>query len=235
MLKWLKILPLLLLVACGSAQEKDEQPQNALGQTFAQIDGKEVIPLEYRTIYIHLFDNRSYEAQVVARLKEKLQIQFNMHGRLKVEAEKSKADVFLYGRIERFKMIPATYDQFNQITQYLMSIIVSIRVRVNTKLHKVEDDLLLDRRVVKYQTRYSPRVAPFENMFVAQERLLETLSNRVVYTAFEGWYSDLKSELELNKEKNAQETKTIRGRKQEAERREVDSTNILNLTKPDQR
>ena len=74
-----------------------------------------------------------------------------------------------------------------------------IWVRINPQ---IEDAYLLEKRNVRYDTSYSPREDIFETEFMAQERLLDMMSKRIVLTVFEGWHTNLKTEKELGYEKN---------------------------------
>lgn len=220
------LILMMMLVACGSGQTKQQettagntpaQPElqseeqgTEFDKTLESIDGEEVIPLKYTSLYIHHFDNRSYDGQVITRLKEKLQVAFMQDGRLKVLPEKKEADLFLYGTVGLYKQIPSSYDRFGQPVRFQLSIIVKMKVRVNPAKG---EDVFLDNRVVRYDTTYSPRVAPFETRFSAEERLLIGLTDRIVQTTFSGWYSELKTDRELGYNRSGKEA----GKKQASE------------------
>lgn len=197
-LLWLPVA--LSLSYCASAGEKPGK----LEQTITSLDGEEVIPLKYRSIYIHHFDNRTFQTDMVRRLKERLQTTYQLDGRLKVRSDKESADLWLYGTVEQFGENPVGYDNFGQPTQFLLTLVVTIKQRVNLQRHpevNEEQSVLLENRVIRFDTTWAPRLPPFESQFNAQERLILGISERIVHTSFDGWYSDLKTPRELNYDK----------------------------------
>lgn len=201
---------LFFSVYCSTPQEKELKPVSTLDKTIGSVDGEEIIPLKYRTIYIHHFDNRSFSGDMVSRLKERLQQSYSRDARLKMVTEKDKADLFMYGEIGNFVEAPTAHDQFGEPLTYLLTIIVSVKIRVNpVKFPDAtgRDSVLLENRIVRFDTTYAPRLPPFETRFIAQERMLTGLCDRIVYTSFEGWYSELKESRELgyDKEKSIKE------------------------------
>ena len=184
---------------------ESKQENSVLQQTASSIDGKEFIPLDIQSIYIHNFDNRSYDSDAVSRLKEKLQNSFNADGRLAIESSKEKADLWLYGSIDRLIKAPATFDQFRTPTKFLYTMVVTLKLRINPRLREEE---LLNNKIVRYDTSYSPRQPPYETAFSARERLLDTLTARIVYTCKTGWYSDLKRLQELGHDPDGTTTST---------------------------
>lgn len=190
-----------LTLSCSSSQEKQTEPATPVDKSLQAVDGEEIIPQKYRSIYIQNFRNRNYESDLIGRLKEKLQLQFQQNGRLKVELNKDKADVILYGSLESFREVPATFDRFGQPSTYSLFSIVEVTLRVHQK-HLEKDNpnansIIMEKRIVRFDTTYSPRQPPFESRFTAIERLLDGLSQRTVHTVFNGWYSELKTKEEL--------------------------------------
>lgn len=201
---------LVFLITCSSSQEKELKPETTFDKTMGSVDGEEIIPLKYRSIYIHHFDNRSFSGDMVSRLKERLQQAYARDGRLKMATDKKKADLFLYGEIGQFVEAPTAHDQFGEPLTYLITMVVSIKIRVNPEKFpnaSGRDSVLLENRIIRFDISYAPRTPPFETRFVAQERMLTGICDRIVYTSFEGWYSELKENRELgyDKEKSAKE------------------------------
>ena len=214
---WLVLSAIFIASFCGSTQvkentgspEEQEVEKSVYEQTMSSIDGQEIMPLQYKTIYIEHFNNNSYDAQGVVRLKEKLQNRFNRDGRLTVETDKQAADVWLVGTIEALNQAPAAFDQFRQPTTYLYTGVVTIKVRANPK-HGGE--IVLDKKLIRYDTRYSPRIPPFESKFEARERLFDTLTERILYTTYNGWYSNIKTNNELGYDPDASSKPTTTSR-----------------------
>ncbi|RME93258.1 MAG: hypothetical protein D6767_01390 [Candidatus Hydrogenedentota bacterium] len=189
----------LFISFCGSAEKKTEEPADTLTQTLHAIDGEEVIPQKYKVIYVHLFRNRSFKSDFVSRLKEKIEDEFRKDGRLVVAEDKHKADLWMYGTIESYIRVPTDYDEFGKPTRMRLALVVSFRLH---DPNNSDDPVVLDTRIVRFDTGWNQRVPPFESEFTAEERLLQGLARRIVYTSFEGWYTELKNEVELGYEKD---------------------------------
>lgn len=186
-----------MLLGCASSTQKSGQ----LEAPIAAIDGEEIIPLRYRSIYIHYFDNRTFQADLVRRLRDRLAVSYQLDGRLKVSQNKEEADLWLYGTIEKYQENPVGFDNFGQPTQFWLTLVVNIRQRVNNEKYpdlSEHQDTLLENRIIRFDTSWTPRLPPFESQFNAQERLILGISERILKTSFEGWYSDLKTPRELN-------------------------------------
>lgn len=76
------------------------------GKSDFPIDGDEVIPRKYKSIYIHNFTNESYSGELTGEIKEILTQKMGMQQRFKIEPEKLNADVWLYGKIEYYQLTP---------------------------------------------------------------------------------------------------------------------------------
>lgn len=203
---------MLIALSCNTTPEKTSGSKDTISATISSIYGEEIIPLKYTTIYIHLFDNRTYSSDAVHRLKEKIQISYNRDGKLKVTPEKAKAELWLYGEVSLFTQTPLNYDNFGQPVSYAITIICSIKVRENPVKNtdnNPPDGVLLDTKIVRFDTTYSPRIAPFETKFIAEERLLDGVSDRIIFTSFQGWYSEMKSNQELGYDKKQSENQLI--------------------------
>lgn len=194
------LIPLLLIFSCGSTPKKDRgEETDALSGTLQSIDGEDVIPQKYKEIYVHLFRNQSFKADFVHRLKEKIQDEFRRDGRLIVSDDKNKADLWMYGSIESFLRAPIDYDEFGKPLRIRLALVVSFKL---WDPKNPEDPVVLDTRLIRFDTGFSSRLPPFESEFSAEERLLEGISRRIVYTSFEGWYTELKDKVELGYEKD---------------------------------
>lgn len=168
------------------------------GKEIKAPNGEEAVPLKYKSIYIHNFESRAYSAPLVGSLKEKLTMRFSLDKRLHVESIKEKADLWLYGRIDEFRKIPRQFDQFGAPESYLLSAIVTVWVRPNTALS--EEDIF-EKKSVRFDASFSPKSGAHETEFIARERLLRGLSERILAVVKSGWYSELKTSEELGYEK----------------------------------
>ena len=168
------------------------------GKELKAPDGEEMIPLKYKSIYIHNFESRAYSAPLVGSLKEKLTMRFSLDKRLHVESQKEKADLWLYGRIDEYRKIPRRFDQFGAPESYRLAAIVTVWVRPNTALS--EEDIF-EKKSVRYDTSFSPKGGAHETEFIARERLLRGLAERILTVVKSGWYSELKTSEELGYEK----------------------------------
>ena len=159
-------------------------------------------PETYQSLYVHVIQNNTNRGLLGSRLKQKLEVAFNSNGRLQVITERNQAHVWFYGKILNYQKIPRRFDRFNQVTSFRLGILVQIRVVLNPKMEGVSSPnaRLLIKKRVRFDTNYSPLESPFETEILANERLLDGLTDRVVYTAVEGWYSALKRTDELNRD-----------------------------------
>ena len=192
---------MVTILSCFSGQTKENKitPRSDAQKFAMQFKGEKSDPRTYQTIFIHSFLNKTSKGILSPRLKEKLEIAYNADGKLQVRSEKKTAKVWLYGTILKYQKIPIRYNQFNQAVRYRLGIITSIKIVLNPKYI---EQTLLERRLIRYDINYNPLEIPFESEFLANERLLDGLANRIIYTSLEGWYSELKSEEELNRTKN---------------------------------
>ena len=150
----------------------------------------------YRTIYISLFDNQSLRGEFTSRLQQKLQILVNTSGKLQLETDSTKAELILDGNITEYEQIPASYNQLYQVTAYIVSLTVDISLFKNVKNGT---EILFENRDIRFDTRYYPLDSPYESEFIMQERLLDGIGERILYTTLNGWYNRLKTAAELNK------------------------------------
>ena len=204
------LLALLLWPGCKSS-DQSQKKADTLTETVAAFSGDEVIPLRYRSIYIHNFDNQSFKADIVGRLKQRLQVEFQSEGRLKVTMVKEEADLWLYGKIDLFQEVPRTFDNFGRPNMFMVTMLVTVKVRINPESPgyleareknkeldaREADGILLDNKPVRLDITYTSRLPPFESQFSAHQRLIDGISLRIRKTVLEGWYSDLKTDIEL--------------------------------------
>lgn len=194
------LISLVTIAKCVSPQIKENRidPKTDAERLADKFKGEKNDPGAYQTIFIHTFRNLSSRGILSSRLKEKLKLAYARDGKLQVSSEKKAAKVWLYGSIVKYQKIPTRFNRFNQTASYRLGVVVTIRLVLNPNYKK---EVLLNQRPVRYDTYYDPLEIPFESEFLANERLLDGLVDRIVYTSFEGWYSKLKSEEELNKRK----------------------------------
>lgn len=206
---FLLIFNFLLYTGCNSTEEKTVS--NDLSSNSNMIDGKEIIPSKYKTIYIHNIRNKTSESYISYRLKEKLKTLYLADGRLQIKTKKEDADIWLYASIEYYHKTPMHYDRFGRATEYRLGVAVTLKIQKNMKkiledldkkneaISSQEDPILLPSRSITSFHMFSP--IRFENERDAQEILLDSLAERIVYTSFNGWYTELKTQDELNYKK----------------------------------
>jgi len=185
------ISALLLVNACQSAPAAKNED--------TMIDGDEVVPRKYKSIYIHTFTDNTYEGNLTASLNDHLSLIFNSGGRFLTIQEKDEAELWMYGNINVFSDQPRSIDQFGKAETSNLTIIATVWLRVNSK--KVKSNHVPDKKTVRFDVYYSPRLPPYETRFSAKERLLKGLSNRIYMAIVKGWYTDLKTKEELGREK----------------------------------
>ena len=173
------------------------EPPNVATAIAKSFKGEDKQVLSYRTLYVSLFDNDTLKGELSSRLQQKLQIIFNTSGSLQVETEE-KAQIWLQGTILSYESVPVRYNQLYEVSEYLISLIISINIIQN---ETIGSEQLLEDRVIRFDIAYNPIEAPYESEFLAIERLLNGISERTLYTVLNGWYNQLKTETELNKSK----------------------------------
>ncbi|MES0491208.1 MAG: LPS assembly lipoprotein LptE [Leptospirales bacterium] len=179
---------LIVIGGCASGQKDGK----------SVIDGGEIIPRNYKTIYIHNFENKTYEGGLSSLLKDYLILEFSTDGRFLIETEKESAELIVYGVIDLFSLQPRNIDQFGEAQSFNMTIISTVRARVQNA--EEENYALPDLKIVRYDTTFSPRIAPFESRQVATDRLLSGLARRIHIAIVKGWYSELKTPEELGRD-----------------------------------
>ncbi len=183
----------LLAGRCASTPE-NPNPDTAV----APVQSNEIIPSRYKTLYIHNIRSRAETPYIPQRLKEKLRIAYLADGRLQTDNKKEESDIWLYTTIEHYRKTPLHYDQFGKATQYRIAVVATIRLIKNPNIleSKEEEPVLLPTTTIQSFATFSP--LQFETEMEAMESLMDSLGQRIVLTSFEGWYTDLKTEEELN-------------------------------------
>ncbi len=145
-----------------------------------------------RLLYIQNFDNRTYSPQLTGRLKEKLQFAFARSASLNVITEKNEADLILYGKIELYAEEPGVYDRGSMPLTYNLTIIVSTRMRARernipakTKKAESESESMYEQHDIRYMTSYNVGEPLFETRYMAEERMLDGLADRIVNAMYE--------------------------------------------------
>jgi len=159
--------------ACGSTSDRDKK--------------RDLLNQKYKLLYIQNFDNRSNFGGVTGRLKEKLLIAVDRDGRLKITPDKEQADLVLYGQVMLYGDRPSIMDNFSEPLVYNLTVLTSIKLRINLRKHSDEiknDGVLIDQKLVRSDATFSPRQPPFETKFEAEETLLDVLANRIVMALF---------------------------------------------------
>ena len=177
----------MVFASCQSESVKDKPEKTVM-------DGDELVPRKYKSIYIHNFDNSSYEGVLTGEVKDILTQKMSLQQRFRLELVRQEADIWLYGKIEYYKLMPRDIDQFGRTTLYNMTVIATVWARPNPK---VSEETIFDKKTIRFDTSYSPEQPPFETEFSARQRVIDGLCERIVRSVITGWYSDLKSNEEL--------------------------------------
>ncbi len=201
MKKYLIYILTILILNCQTVEEKKTAkyaPKSTAKKIFENFKGEYSNPETHQTMYIHNFKNRSSKVDFPARLRQKLQIIFNSDGNISIENNKKNASVWLYGDILNYQKIPLNYNEFGRVIKFRIFVLMQVKLKMNPA---ISNETLLGNRIVRFDTNYVPTEQPYESEFSVQERLLDGLTDRVVYTVLNGWYTKLKTEEELNQEK----------------------------------
>lgn len=134
-------------------------------------------------LYIQNFENRTYAPQLTGRLKDKLQSAFSRSASLTVTADKTKADIVLYGKILLYGEEPGIFDRASAPLTYNLTLVASTRMRV--KIADENGEAPEEQLTVRYLTTYYIGEPVFESRFTAEERLLEGIADRIVASTYE--------------------------------------------------
>ncbi len=186
-----------------NSHQKNLLPKTDIEKITKNFRGEENKPDTYQTIYVHVVKNKSNQSLLGSRLKQKIEFSFNSDSHLQVIRDKKKAHVWLYGRITNYQKIPLRLDQFNRVTTFRLGILIEVKVVLNPAFQKSNHDIRqqgmpIIKREVRFDTNHSPLEPPFETEILANERLLDGLTDRITHVSIEGWYSQLKRVDELN-------------------------------------
>jgi phytoene dehydrogenase-like protein len=162
---------------------------SSLARGFGQTES-EPITTEYqafrkqrRPLYIQNFENRTYSPQLTGRLKDKLQTAYTRLRSVSVTPEKDQAQLILYGKILLYAEEPGVYDRSAAPLTYNLSIVASIRIRARGS--NEEDSEPYEQHTIRYGTTYTIGEPLFESRYIAEERLLDGLADRIVNTTYE--------------------------------------------------
>ncbi len=207
-----KILFLILslfLFSCLGTQEdlvrwEKKRSKIQIDKIIENFIGEGNQPETYQTLYINIIQNNNNQSLLESRLKQKLKFAFNSDGRVQIVSKKKKAQILFYGKIINYQKIPLRFDLFNRVTAFRLGILMRIRITLNSNTNSEinKPEKILIKKEIRFDTNYSPLELPFEIESLANERLMDGLTNRVVHTSIEGWYSRLKRPDELNYEKS---------------------------------
>lgn len=136
-----------------------------------------------RLIYIQNFDNRTFAPQLTGRLKEKLQIAISRSASLTITPDKEKAELILNGKILRYSEEPGVYDRATGPVSFNLEIAVSFRLRARAQAD--DEEAFYEQHAIRYMTSYSVGAPLFETRFLAEERLLEGLADRMAAAIYE--------------------------------------------------
>ena len=171
---------LLLLLNCASlGRGTSETDSTPITDEYKKFRGQK------RLLYIQNFENRTYSPQLTGRLKEKLQFAFARSASLVVVTEKEQADVILYGKIQLYAEEPGVFDRGAMPLTYNLTIIASTRMRARDKKAATESDEMLEQHDIRYMTTYNIGEPMYETRYMAEDRMLEGLADRIVSLTYE--------------------------------------------------
>lgn len=186
---------LVLLSACASlGRGQGEVDSTPLSEDYKKFR------TQRRLLYIQNFDNRTYSPQLTGRLKDKLQLAFARSASLNITQEKSLADLVLYGKIQVYGEEPGVFDRSSSPLTYNLTIIVSTRMRAREQKAEstkqkdaAELDTMYEQHDIRYMTSYNIGEPLYETRYVAEERLLEGLADRIVSSTYEPEKTEVRS------------------------------------------
>ncbi|MBI5183174.1 MAG: LptE family protein [Nitrospinae bacterium] len=96
------------------------------------------LPTHIQSIAIPLFSNKSIEPGIEHELTARVREEFITDGRLKV-VEEDRADTILSGEINRYSLIPLSFDSQDNVTEY------RVEMEISVKLKDIKDTLLINQ------------------------------------------------------------------------------------------
>lgn len=162
---------------------------SSFARGFGQTES-EPITTEYRSfrkhrrlLYIQNFENRTFSPQLTGRLKDKLQMAYTRLRSVSVTPDKGQAQLILYGKILLYAEEPGVYDRSAAPLTYNLSMVASVRIRARGSAE--EDAEPYEQHTISYGTTYTIGEPLYESRYVAEERLLDGLADRIVNTTYE--------------------------------------------------
>jgi len=157
---------------------------------------------QYRTIYVAPFENQSRAYNLQAPLTNAIRRKFIMDGRLRV-VEHNRADLVLEGVILNYQLRGLTFDEADDVTQFLTVITAGARLSNGETGEIVWQDTLLSGETT-YYTRQTGQTAdrlrgnagafvPTVRSFASDEEnrgaseALEQLATELYYRTVEPW------------------------------------------------
>jgi len=152
----------------------------------SKIDGEPVIPNNANSIFISLFFNRTSEQAIEQQLSLKIKKDIAMDGRLLINENRIESNLILRGIIDKFMIMPLSFNDFGNVQKKIMKISVSI-ILYNNMNKKI---IFIIHKIIAFKN-FSDTTVPIENKEQVKEKVLDELAKRITSQILKGWYSEL--------------------------------------------
>lgn len=140
-----------------------------------------VLPEYFRIIHIPKFNNDTLEPDLVESISKKVIEKFELDGRLTITEHVSKANGILFGNIVKYKKTPISYTEMGELD------VNALTLKITIKLREIKSGKWLHDTYVEETLNFNMKSEPVETELDARERLVESLSDRIVSKVIEGW------------------------------------------------
>jgi len=140
------------------------------------------LPKYIRNINILPFKNNAFQYGLEIELNQKVVDEFISDGTLKV-VDISSADAVLSGSIESYRLVPVSYDEYEQVKDYKLEIRLNLRFENKNTKEVIWEDSIID-----YVHFYPSGTGggPI-NEYDARKELVDKLAKDIVRKTVEGW------------------------------------------------
>ncbi|MGQ9706768.1 MAG: LptE family protein [bacterium] len=140
------------------------------------------LPKYIRNINITTFKNNAYQYGLEIELTQRVIDEFISEGTLKI-VDIANADAVLSGSIESYRLVPVSYDQYEQVKDYKLDIRLNLRFENKNTREIIWEDSLID-----YVHFYpSGTGGGTRNEYDARKELIDKLAKDIVRKTIEGW------------------------------------------------